>query len=69
MEFTSTGIRWNVNRVFGNPFFWGGTALIVFAYFTAKGSAEETGQGLENGLTILALAGGAAAIIWAINKS
>jgi hypothetical protein len=66
---TSTGIEFNPSRIFANPLFWGGTALIVFSYFTAKGSSQETGQGIDNALTILAIGGGAALLIYAINKS
>lgn len=58
-----------MNQIIRKPVFWGGVALITFAYFTAKGSAQESGQGVENALTILGIAGGAALIIYAINKS
>ncbi len=61
--------NFNLPRVASSPVFWLGTAAIVFAYFTAKGSSEETGQGLNNALTIIGVAGGAALIIYAINKA
>lgn len=50
------------------PIFWGGTALIVFAYFVAKGSAQESGQGVENALTIASIGLGAGLIIYAAKK-
>lgn len=58
-----------MNSIIKRPVFWGGVALITFAYFTAKGSATESGQGVENALTILGIAGGAALIIYAVNKN
>lgn len=58
-----------MNSIVKKPIFWGGVALITFAYFTAKGSATESGAGVENALTILGIAGGAALIIYAVGKS
>ena len=58
-----------MNQILKNPWFWGGTALIVFAYFSAKGSATEVGQGASDGLVILSVAGGAALIIYAVNNN
>ena len=58
-----------MSKIIHKPIFWGGVALITFAYFTAKGSASETGAGVENALTIVGIAGGAALIIYAVNKS
>ena len=66
---TGSDITFNPGRIFTNPFFWGGTALIVFAYFSAQGSAQETGQGINNGLTLVAIGGAAAFVILAINRS
>jgi hypothetical protein len=57
-----------MNQILKNPWFWGGTALIIFGYFTAKGSAGEVGTGIENGVVILSIAGGAALIIYTVNK-
>lgn len=58
-----------MSKIIHKPIFWGGVALITFAYFTAKGSAAESGVGIENALTIVGIAGGAALIIYAVNKS
>jgi len=58
-----------MSKIIHRPIFWGGIALITFAYFTAKGSAAESGAGVENALTIIGIAGGAALIIYAVNKS
>lgn len=58
-----------MNKIIRQPIFWGGTALVVFAYFTAKGSAQESGQGVENALTIAAIGAGAAMIIYSIRKT
>ncbi len=58
-----------MSKIIHKPIFWGGVALITFAYFTAKGSAQESGAGVENALTIIGIAGGAALIIYAVNKS
>jgi hypothetical protein len=58
-----------MNQILKNPWFWGGTALIVFAYFTAKGSAQESGAGVQNGLEILSIGGGIALIIYAVNNN
>lgn len=66
---TGSDITFAPGKILSNPFFWGGTALIVFAYYTAQGSAQETGQGINNGLTLLAIGGAAALIIVAINKA
>ena len=57
-----------MNQIIKKPVFWGGVALLTFAYFTAKGSAQETGQGLQNALTIVGIGGGAALIIYALRK-
>ena len=51
-----------------SPIFWGGTALIDGAYFVAKGSSDQIGQGTSNMLTILAIGGGAALIIYSLRK-
>lgn len=51
-----------------NPWFWGGTALIVFAYFTAQGSAQETGAGVQNALTIVGIGVATGAVIYSLNK-
>lgn len=59
----------STSKIIRSPIFWGGTALIVFAYFTAKGSASESGAGVENGLTLLGIGGGAALIIYSIRKA
>lgn len=56
-----------MNKIVKSPIFWGGTALIVFAYFTAQGSAGETGQGMQNALTAVGIGGGIALIIYAVN--
>lgn len=58
-----------MKSIIKKPIFWGGVALITFAYFTAKGSATETGVGVENALTIIGVAGGAALLIYAINTT
>jgi hypothetical protein len=58
-----------MNQILKNPWFWGGTALIVFAYFTAKGSAQESGQGVHDGLVIVSIGAGAALIIYAVNNN
>ena len=52
-----------------SPIFWGGTALIVGAYFVAKGSSDQIGQGASNALTIVAIGGGAALVIYALIKA
>lgn len=52
-----------------SPIFWGGTALVVGAYFVAKGSADQIGQGTSNALVIVAIGGGAALMIYALTKA
>lgn len=58
-----------MKSIVNKPVFWLGTALIVFSYFTAKGSSTQVGTGAENALTVLGIAGGAALIIYAVNKT
>jgi hypothetical protein len=57
-----------MSKIIRKPIFWGGTALIVGAYFLSEGASAGAGQGLSNGLTIIAVAGGIALIIYAINS-
>lgn len=52
-----------------SPVFWGGMALIVGAYFVAKGASDQIGAGTRNALVILAIGAGAAGIIYAIRKA
>jgi hypothetical protein len=59
----------SVNKILHSWVFWAGTGLIVFAYFTAKGSAQQTGEGLDNGLTLVGVGAGVALVIYAINSA
>ena len=56
-----------MNSIIKRPIFWGGVALITFAYFTAK--SDQSTQGVNNALTIIGIAGGAALIIYAVNNN
>lgn len=59
----------STGKIISKPIFWGGTALITFAYFSAQGAASETGVGIQNGLEIVALGFGVALIIYAVRTT
>jgi hypothetical protein len=63
------GARLNLGGAIHSPIFWGGTALIVGAYFVAKGSADQIGQGANNALVIVGIGLGAALMIYAVRKA
>jgi len=57
-----------VNKMMHSWVFWTGVGIVTFAYFTAKGSSDQTGEGIDNALTIIGLGAGAALIIYAVNS-
>ena len=57
-----------MNRIMHSWVFWAVVGIVTSAYFTAKGSAQETGEGLDNALVIVGVGAGAALIIYAINS-
>lgn len=63
------GAHFKLGGALHSPVFWGGTALIVGAYFIAKGSSEEIGQGASNALVIVGIGLGAALMIYAVRKA
>jgi len=57
-----------MNKIMHSWVFWAGVGIVTFAYFTAKGSARQTGEGLDNALVIVGVGAGAALIIYAVNS-
>lgn len=58
-----------MNKIVSKPVFWLGTSAIVGAYYLSSGSAPGASTGLQNGIEIIALAGGIALIIYAIRST
>jgi hypothetical protein len=56
-----------MNKIVRKPIFWLGTAAVVGALYLGETAGPGAGQGLNNGLTIIAVAGGIALIIYALN--
>lgn len=54
-------------KITKQPIFWLGTAVIVFAYFSS--SNDEAQTGVKNGLTIVAVGVGVAAIIYSLRTA
>jgi len=57
-----------MNKLMHSWVFWAGVGIVTFAYFTAKGSAQQTGEGLDTALTVVGVGAGAALVIYAINQ-
>jgi prepilin signal peptidase PulO-like enzyme (type II secretory pathway) len=57
----------STGKIVKMPIFWLGTAVIVFAYFSADNTQAQSG--VKNALTIAAVGAGAAAIIYALRTA
>ena len=58
-----------MSKIVRKPIFWVGTAAIVGALYLGETAGPGAGQGLNNGLTIIAIAGGLALLIYVVNQS
>ena len=58
-----------MSKIVRKPIFWVGTAAIVGALYLGETAGPGAGQGLNNGLTIIAIAAGLALLIYAVNQS
>jgi hypothetical protein len=55
-----------MNKIVRKPIFWIGTAGVVGAMYLGETAGPGAGQGLNSGLTIIAIGGALALIILAI---
>jgi len=58
-----------MKKVLHSPWFWGGAAMVVFARAAGNGAGDQTGQGVENALTIVGIGIAAAAVIYAVRHT
>jgi hypothetical protein len=56
-----------MKKITSQPIFWVGTAVIVFAFYSANN--PQTQSGVETGVVIVSLGLGAAAIIYSLRAA